>query len=338
MVIHIINTLPKTKWQNYVEQHPDGNIFHTPVMFDVFSHSENYIPSLWAAVDDQETVLALLLPVQITLKNGLLRKITTRAVAYGSVLYDLTPNGEEALSILLQTYRQQVSSDVMFTELRNLANLGMAQPIFQSNGFVYEEHLNYLIDLDCPLDQVMQNIGQRTRKQIRRALSKQEVTVEEITERERVKDCYDLIHRSYTAARMPLVALSLFETVFDILYPLGMVKFWLASVGQEHVACTIELPYKKVVYGWYSGLDRRYGKYTPGELLMWHVLSWSVEHGYTTYDFGGAGKPNEEYGVRDFKAKFGGELVCYGRNTCIHRPLIFQISRFGYGLYRRFGF
>ena len=54
------------------------------------------------------------------------------------------------------------------------------------------------------------------------------------------------------------------------------------------------------------------------------------------YDFGGAGKPDEEYGVRDFKAKFGGELVCYGRNTCVHAPVLLQFSRFGYDILRRF--
>jgi len=337
-VIHIINALPKTKWQNYVAQHPQGNIFHTPEMFEVFSHSEGFMPSLWAAVDDQEEVLALLLPVKAMLKSRLPRFVTTRAVVYGSVLYDHTPAGEEALNILLKTYRRRGGGDVLFTELRNLTNLSAAQPILQSNGFAYEEHLDYLIDLDCSVDQVMQNIGQRTRKQIRRALSKKEVTVEQVTRREQVKKCYELIQRTYLAAHMPLADISLFEMAFEVLYPRGMITFWTASAEGQQVACSVELPYKKVVYGWYSGLDRAFAKYTPNEILMWHVLRWSVEHGHTVYDFGGAGRPEEEYGVRTFKAKFGGKLVCYGRNTCVHHPLILQMSRLGYRLYRHFGF
>jgi lipid II:glycine glycyltransferase (peptidoglycan interpeptide bridge formation enzyme) len=93
--------------------------------------------------------------------------------------------------------------------------------------------------------------------------------------------------------------------------------------------------YKDVIYGWYGGMDRAYSKYTPNELLMWHILSWGMENGYRVYDFGGAGKPDEEYGVRDFKAKFGGELVCFGRNTCIHAPFRLRLSQFGYNVYRR---
>jgi hypothetical protein len=51
------------------------------------------------------------------------------------------------------------------------------------------------------------------------------------------------------------------------------------------------------------------------------------------YDFGGADKPNEKYGVRDFKAKFRGNLVCYGRNTCVHTPLVLHLSKIGCRLY-----
>ena len=75
----------------------------------------------------------------------------------------------------------------------------------------------------------------------------------------------------------------------------------------------------------------------PTELLTWHVFAWSARNGYRLYDFGGAGKPDEEYGVRDFKAKFGGELVSYGRNVCVHAPVLLQASRLGYSLARRLG-
>jgi hypothetical protein len=39
--------------------------------------------------------------------------------------------------------------------------------------------------------------------------------------------------------------------------------------------------------------------------------------------------------VREFKAKFGGQLVCFGRNTWVHNPGIACVSRLGYSLYRQ---
>jgi len=91
-----------------------------------------------------------------------------------------------------------------------------------------------------------------------------------------------------------------------------------------------------VIYGWYGGVDRAYSSYTPSEFITWHILKWGSENGYLTYDFGGAGSPNEKYGVRDFKAKFGGRLVSYGRNTCVHDPVLLQISTAGYNIIRYF--
>jgi len=53
------------------------------------------------------------------------------------------------------------------------------------------------------------------------------------------------------------------------------------------------------------------------------------------YDFGGAGKPDEPYGVRDFKAKFGGKLINYSRNTSSHSPRWLAVSKVGYQIYRK---
>jgi len=312
-----------------------GNVFHTPEMFQVFARAKGHQPTLWAAADKDGQVLALLLPVQITLRGGLLHRLTTRAVVYGSVLYDPSPAGEEALAALLRAYVQEAGREVLFTELRNLSDLGAVQPLLNDCGFVYEDHLDYLIDLDRPLEEVMQSMGRRTRKHIRRALRKQEVVAEEVVDRDQIQVCYDLFRRSYTEAQVPLASQSLFEATFDVLHPRGMVKFWLARVGEAYVAASVELLYQDVIYGWYGGIDRTYAKYMPSELLLWHILAWGVEDGYRVYDFGGAGIPSEEYGVRDFKAKFGGELVCFGRNTYIHAPRLLRVSELGYRLYRR---
>ena len=329
----IDNNLPEDKWRGFVEQHA-GNIFHTPEMYQVFARAKNHQPSLWAATDGDGQVLALLLPVQIALRGGLLRRLTTRAVVYGSVLYDPSPVGEEALAGLLRTYTHEASREALFTELRNLSDLSPVQPMLNDNGFVYEDHLNYLIDLNRPPEAVLQSIGQRTRKKIRRALRKGKVIIEEVNRREQVALCYELLQKTYAAAQVPLADWSLFEAAFDVLYPQGMVKFLLARIGDDYAAGSVELIYKDRIYGWYGGMDRAYSDYIPNELLLWHVFQWGAENGYKVYDFGGAGKPDEEYGVRDFKAKFGGKLVCYGRNTHVHAPTRLAISKVGYRIYR----
>jgi lipid II:glycine glycyltransferase (peptidoglycan interpeptide bridge formation enzyme) len=303
-------------------------------MFQVFAQTKKHHPTLWAATDGAR-VLALLLPVQLTQINRL-RHLTTRAVAYGSVLCAPGPQGQQALALLLQTYVQQVNKAPLFTELRNLSDLETVQATLRAHNFVYEDHLNYLIDLRRSPEAILQNIGRRTRKHIRRGLRRAKVIVQQATQQSQVDICYDLLSQTYQAAQVPLADRSLFQSAFDLLHPKGMVRFSLAYVDQTPVAVSIELLYKDIVYGWYGGVDRAYSSYHTNELLMWHILRWGAENDYRVYDFGGAGKPDEEYGVRDFKAKFGGRLVNYGRNTYVHAPLTLKISKAAYQAARRF--
>jgi len=276
------------------------------------------------------------MPARITLMGGLLRRFTTRDIAYDSVLCAPGTEGKKALATLLQVYKRETKNIALFTELRNLSDLSDLQSTLNENGFVYEDYLNYLIYLDRSPEAVLQSIGRRTRKNLRRALRRDEVVIEDANQYELVTLCYELLQRTYAFAKVPLADRSLFEAAFDVLHPRGMVKFLLARVGDVYVAGSVELVYKGTIYGWYGGMDRAYGNYIPNELLLWHILKWGAENGHKVYDFGGAGKPDEEYGVRDFKAKFGGDLVCYGRNTCVHSPASLQLSQWAYAVYRRF--
>lgn len=333
--MRIVRNLDEGLWRDFVDRHPQGNIFHTPEMFEVFVRARGHRPSLWATVDESGYPLALLLPVQVTLMGGLLRRFTTRAVAYGSVLCAPGPEGEQALDVLLQAYENGVEGAPLFTELRNLADLSGLQPVLNANGFAYEEHLDFLIDLTRSPEEIMQGIGSRTRKNLRRGLRRGEVDITEVDRREQVTACYELLSKTYAAAEVPLADSSLFEAAFDVLYPRGMVKILLAQVNNAYAAGSLELVYKDTIYGWYGGLDRAYGEYIPNELLVWYILRWGAENGYRVYDFGGAGKPDEEYGVRDFKAKFGGQLVNFGRNVHVHSRLTLTVSRVGYQVYRK---
>lgn len=181
----------------------------------------------------------------------------------------------------------------------------------------------------------MQGIGRRTRKKIRQALRKREVIIEEARTVGERDACYALLRQSYRMARVPLADRTLFEAAHQVLDPRGMIRFSLARRGEIAIGASVELLYREVIYGWYGGMDRAFGAYLPSELLTWQMLEWGATRGYGWYDFGGAGKPHEAYGVREFKAKFGGELVNYGRNTCVHAPLLLQVSEAAYALARR---
>lgn len=334
MNISIVRELPEAKWDNFVNNQSTGNIFHTPEMYQVFSRTKFHRPEVWAAVQGDH-MLALLLPVKISLLSKLIRRLTTRSVVYGSILCEPGSDGQNALDELLQAYTDNSEKDSLFTELRNLSDLALFQSSLHEHGFIFEHHLNYLIRLDRTEGSLLKSIGSRTRKNIRHALNQGKIRVEEVKEKKQVSICYRLLSQTYKAAQVPIADISLFENAFDILSPKGMIRFTLASVSNTPSAVSVDLLFKDVIYGWYGGVDRTCKKYPVHEILMWDILKWGTQNGYRLYDFGGAGKPDEKYGVRDFKAKFGGELIDYGRNIRIHSRSRLWLSRKGYHLLRR---
>jgi len=70
----------------------------------------------------------------------------------------------------------------------------------------------------------------------------------------------------------------------------------------------------------------------PSVLATWAGIEYAIENGIPKFDFMGMGIPGRQYGVRDFKMRFGGEVVNYGRWTKINNPLLYHVAEFGYNV------
>ena len=330
----VVRDLDRATWSDFVHRTSTGNVFHTPEMADVFARAAGHRPELWAVLDGDE-ILGLLPTVRLTLLRGLMAPLTTRSVAYGGLLVADRPGAAGAVSELLQTYGAEAGRRSLFTELRNVHDEGQLRGTIEQAGYRYEPHLNYLIRLDRPPDEVYRSMGRRTRQHIRRALGRQDVRITEVGRVDEVAAWYRTLQRTYRHAGVPLADESLFRAAWEVLAPRAMIRLYTAWVGDAPAACSAELTYRDRIYAWYGGTDRAFSAKVPNELLMWHILDWGARNGYAVYDFGGAGRPDEPYGVRDFKAKFGGDLVEFGRFVAVHAPRRLAVSERGYRVYRR---
>jgi serine/alanine adding enzyme len=331
--LRVVRQLDHATWRGFVEEESGGNVFHTPEMFQAFLRAAGYHPSLWAAVDAETRPVALFLPVEISLVRGPLRYLTTRAVAYGSVLCRPDDRGRGALAVLLQRYTQEVKRSVMFTELRNTSNMQAVQPVLVNRGFAFQEHLNFLIDLTCPPEEIWAGIRPNARRNIRKA-ERLKVRVREAKDMADIDTAYRVLLDAYKRLRVPLPPVSLFRATFEILGPLGMMRVLLAAVDGATVGALMLLLHKGVALYWYTGMRRQHSAYRPADLLVWRSLELARDLGFEIFDFGGGGTPREGYGVRDFKAKFGGDLVNFGRNTHVHAPVRFKLGQAGYRAWR----
>ena len=92
----------------------------------------------------------------------------------------------------------------------------------------------------------------------------------------------------------------------------------------------------RVIYEAYvAGEDRKYKKIYPSILATYAAMDYAVKNKIAKFDFMGAGRPDQDYGVREFKSKFGGKLVDFGRFEKIHKPSIFRFSKLGFKIWQK---
>jgi len=328
----VVNTLPLGLWTDFVEAHPHSTIYHTPEMQDVFARVPGYRPILRAAVDDRGRPVALLTAATISLSGGIARPFTTRVVAYGGFLAEEGPRGNDALAAVLQAH-SNAASTALFTELRHMHDPSQWQATLAQAGYTWAPHLNFLIPLEGGEEALWQRLNRTARKNVRRG-QKAGISVVEVTGTRDLTACYDLIREVYSDVRVPLAPQALFEAAHAVLLPAGRVRFWLAMHEGQAVGARVVLLHKDTILDWYAGARREHRSLRPNDFLVWHTLTWGSSNGYRIFDFGGAGHPDIPYGVRDFKAKFGGDLVNFGRSTCVHHPMRLRFSQWAYALWR----
>jgi hypothetical protein len=207
------------------------------------------------------------------------------------------------------------------------------QDIFRKNGFIYEDHLDIVHDLSSK-DNIWDNMKSNARNKIRQSF-KANLNFVEIHDETMIEKLYEILKSVYNHAKLPLVDIDLFLNAYKIMNKKEMIKFFVAVKDTEMIGTRIVFTYNKTIYDWYAGSDYKYYKYNPNDFLPWKVMEWGHENGYKYFDFGGAGKPDKPYGVRDYKLKFGGELVNWGRFEKVHQPLLMKVGEIGFEMYKR---
>ena len=321
-------------WNDFVLKNPHGTVFHTHEMKQVYEKTRKYKPLLLGVKDENGEYTSGMLSYISTEKEGILSTISQRSVLFGGILYSNEKKDFGGLTKLLEDYKKRVGGKALFTEVRNLFDTSNIKSAMVSHGFQYNNHLNFLVNLTKSEDELWSNIKKSRRNAITKS-RRMDVAIEEIVDVSVVSDCYRFLEETYSNAKLPLADESLFTNAFDMLSPKNLIHFFVAKVDNKTIGAIVVLSYKDRVYDWYAGAKLDYRKHCPNDVLPWHAIVWGKENGYKVFDFGGAGKPNEEYGVRDFKSQYGGELVEYGRYRLIHSPVKYKLAENGFRLYRK---
>ncbi len=178
-------------------------------------------------------------------------------------------------------------------------------------------------------DDITANFSASKRRQIRKGLKNGAYIIEN-PGIEQVKDFYHILKHLYKSRiNKPLPDWSFFESFYINIVQQQLGKYILVAHNNNIIGgIMMPLYIGKMAYEWYiAGEDRTHKYLYPSVLATWAGMRFAKENGYSGFDFMGAGKPNVAYGVREFKSRFGGKLLNYGRFYKKHKKLIYYLMQ-----------
>lgn len=318
------------EWSDFVVRHPNGNIFQTPEMHALFNSMSTFEPYLFVSYTGRGSINGCLLAVIQKEHRGIAGRLSSRAVIYGGPL--VTNNDPVIADNLLWELNKRIRSKAIYSQFRNLTDCTEFSAVFANNDFVFEEHYDILLDLHQDIDTLTNKLHKERRRNIRIA-EKEGLRFGIIENEDDIQELIRLLKLTYNRVKVPMSYDDLFRYAKQCLG--DKVVFFGAWYNDRMIAGQVRLCFKNTVYAWYAGSDNAYFSKKPNDFLLWNVICWSKQNGYGVFDFGGAGKPGVEYGVRDYKLKFGGELVNYGRYERVNKKLLMGTGKLLYRLYRK---
>ena len=322
------------EWGEFVKNHPNGNIFQTPEMFEVYKRTNKYKPILVAVFNENSQIVGIILALRIKENKGLPGVFSSRSVIYGGPLFEI--GNLEVLNLILKNYNCIAKKMAIYSQYRNEREWSEKEKkVFNENGYKFEDHLNILVDLKKEQDKLWIDIKKSRKEGIRKA-NRNGLQFYFSYSSKVTPIFYKLLKKTYNNARLPYPDMDFFDNLIKTI-PSDNIKYFSLKKEDDTLIALIAFIYKSRLSAYYIGIDRdeKFFKMRPVDLFYWEVIKWGNENNCKIYDWMGAGKPNVPYGVRDFKLQFGGDLVNYGRFELVHKPLLMKIATNGMKLYQK---
>ncbi|MFN2336821.1 MAG: lipid II:glycine glycyltransferase FemX [Bacteroidales bacterium] len=314
------NNISVDAWTSFIE----GNVHATPFQSPSYLHFFNSVGGFSAksyAVDDDGLVKALAV-VTVQGEKGPAGLFSRRQIVYGGPLAD--DNCRDALDMLLKAIDEDTPGGVIYTEIRNLSDFSALSDVFLRNGYEYVPYLNFRVDTSSR-ESMAGRVSSSRSRQIRKA-QQQSVICSEAQNENEVRQFYLLLKELYgKKLHKPLPP----GDFFIQFYGQDLGKYLLVRHEEQIIGgimCPV-LPGRALYEFYICGRDDVKAGLYPGVMATWSAMEYAAGNNIPLFDFMGAGRPDEQYGVRDFKARFGGELVEYGRYLKIRKPLLYKTGK-----------
>src|SRR6266705_4481413 len=323
--MEVLRDVPNLAWNRFLDSNSESSIFQSPHLRSVFRKTTGYRPFVFA-VESGDEIEALVSGAIVSSSRGALARLSSRVVIVGGPI-----GNQDLFPAVLTAVDELARNSALFSQIRNLKT-PEDRSAFESVGYEWEEHLNFVVDFDQPLEILCSRMSKARRKAIERAdnLGLQMV---ELGPRD-LGPCYQLLKATYSRAKVPLADRSLFSSAFELLRDSG--HLWALGASSSDSLCSVRLVlrWKRTLFDWYAGSSELGRSIHADEWLVWQILQKGVDCECAAFDFEGAGAPGSDYGPGEFKRRFGGRKIEPGRFVKTYHPWTRRVATSVYELWR----
>jgi len=302
----------------FIKTHAHSNWFHLIALDKNCPLSPGFLPLVICLIEKDKSVSGAICAFKILsgeIEN--LESFISRIRIYGSPLINPTKENQgEILNVLLQSLNHYASFYTKCVEFWNDSETDSLKSLFLSQGFQFSDHLNLIKFI--PDKQIIWNsLSTSRRRQIRKATENGSV-IREAKSEDEVIQLYQILNNLFTSKiKKKIPSLITFINFFSTSNITGQGVILVVLLNKTVIGGIVcPVMKNKVMYEWYiCGLDKDHPKNYPSVMATWAGLAYAADNKIPFFNFLGLGKPETPYGVRDFKLRFGGEIVNYGRYT-----------------------
>ena len=275
------------RWDAYVETNPRAHRYHRSawrrIIESSFGHRAHYFMS--EVSDGRPTGVLPLVRVRSRMFGDFL--VSLPFVNYGGPCAD---DPETAHRLVEQAVRLAGRQGVSHLELRT-------ETAVDGGLQTRPSKVSMRLPLPPTVDQLWSSLPTKMRTKIRR-VQQEDMTVN-IGRGEELDAFYDVFAANMRDLGTPVYSKGFFKTVLAELPD----STWIGTVRMkgEPIAAGLIVGFRDAIEIPWGSTLRRYNHLRPGFLLYWHLLKFSVEQGYSLFDFG---RSSPDSGPYQFKLQW----------------------------------
>lgn len=294
--IYHVDPFRAPEWDRYVNQHPEGNLFHSTAWAKVLLKSYPQLePRYLMAKDAHGTVQGVfpLLRVQSFFTG-------TRLVSLPFTLHagPLTSSSHCEQALVQSALEIARLCQVNYLEIRSLQK-EMREREFKP----VSNYVTHFLELTDNPEQLLKKFSRSNVRQHIGKLKNLPLTVRRGTDKAAVNIFYQLYLHTRKRIGLPPQPFDFFMEINNQLVARDLGAFYLLYYQKKPIASVLALFSRHQYRLEYSGTDYRYQHAKPMIALFWHIIQEAAATGKNYVEFGGS--PRSHHSLRRFKNHWG---------------------------------